>query len=130
MVSQTPKMTNTLHEVKQRAKGKVLVSTRRYLWALPTLQSLLTSPAVFHTSLETAGDLVYVSFDLADLTSTAAARCVAVCNPGAPHRVVGSAKVRVKCAVFDAALRVALHPAASVICCIYCVWRARSIASW
>ncbi|KXZ55122.1 hypothetical protein GPECTOR_3g274 [Gonium pectorale] len=92
----TPRVTQVLNEARAKAKGRLAVSTRRYLWKLEVLKgecittvlrlgtgaraSLVQRPSVFRPSLEVAGDLAYLTFDMSDLTAATdlGARCVAV----------------------------------------------------
>ncbi|EFJ40761.1 hypothetical protein VOLCADRAFT_99345 [Volvox carteri f. nagariensis] len=84
----TPRTIQLLTELRTQAKGKLAVSTRRYLWRVDVLQSLIQRSSIFHPSLEVAGDVAYLTFDMADLTAATewGARCVAVSAGGRPIR--------------------------------------------
>ena len=45
-------MSTLLDDLKQRSQGMLYASTRRYMFDVMALQEILTSPAVFHQTLE------------------------------------------------------------------------------
>ncbi|KAG2493032.1 hypothetical protein HYH03_008695 [Edaphochlamys debaryana] len=100
----TPRMTAALNDVRTRFKGRLAVSTRRYLWKLDALRALLTTPAVFHPSIEVAGDLAYLTFDAADLTAAAdvGARCVALAGRGSTRALLGPGDIEALLEVIQA----------------------------
>ncbi|GIL85258.1 hypothetical protein Vretifemale_13864, partial [Volvox reticuliferus] len=88
----TPRAIQMLTDMRTRSKGKLAVSTRRYLWRLDVLQSLVQRASIFHPCLEVADELVYLTFDMADLTAATefGARCAAVSGGPRPVRCLNS----------------------------------------
>ncbi|GIL55499.1 hypothetical protein Vafri_11071, partial [Volvox africanus] len=88
----TPRAIQMLTEMRARSKCKLAVSTRRYLWRLDVLQSLVQRASIFHPCLEVADELVYLTFDMADLTAATGfgARCAAVSGGPRPVRCLNT----------------------------------------
>eukprot|EP00198_Chlamydomonas_reinhardtii_P000390 XP_001689725.1 predicted protein [Chlamydomonas reinhardtii] len=92
-VQATPRVTALLNEARLRGKGRLVVSTRRYMWKIDVLKALVQRPSVFRPSLEVAADLAYLTFDMADLTAAAqyGARCVALASRHPARSLISAA---------------------------------------
>ncbi|GLI60502.1 hypothetical protein VaNZ11_002665 [Volvox africanus] len=90
--TQTPRAIQMLTDMRSRSKCKLAVSTQRYLWRLDVLQSLVQRASIFHPCLEVADELVYLTFDMADLTAATGfgARCAAVSGGPRPVRCLNT----------------------------------------
>ncbi|KAG2424565.1 hypothetical protein HXX76_014445 [Chlamydomonas incerta] len=88
----TPRVTALLNEARLRGKGRLVVSTRRYMWKIDVLKALVQRPSVFRPSLEVAADLAYLTFDMADLTAATqfGARCVALASRHPTRSLIGA----------------------------------------
>ena len=85
----TPICCMPLLQIRSKANNKLIGSSRRYTTSIALLKSILKSPAVFHPSLIFANGLVHVHMDVADLSASPAAHCVAISNRSPSKFFVG-----------------------------------------
>ncbi|GAX84468.1 hypothetical protein CEUSTIGMA_g11888.t1 [Chlamydomonas eustigma] len=77
---QSPKLVAAAAELRSKAKGRLVGSSRRYTFDIQLLRGLLVTASVFRPAISVRDGLVHITFDASDLTAAASAHCVAITN--------------------------------------------------